>query len=139
MLHENYTSVFQYVEKLNNYTSIEAANLASDGYKFNWADSIRFPVDDFVKTFFLQKGFGDGLHGLVLSFLQAFYMEVVFAKLWEKHKFAEVDETNFLKEVEDEFKKSGGKVKYWISDTMIGKTKNPIKKLLLKTSRKMSS
>lgn len=137
--HENYTSVFQYIDKLNNYTSIEAENLADDGYKFNWLDGIRFPVDDFVKTFFLQKGFGDGLHGLVLSFLQAFYMEIVFAKLWEKHKFEEIDNSNFLNEVSDEFKKSAGKIRYWISDTMISKTKNPLKKLLLKTSRKMSS
>jgi glycosyltransferase involved in cell wall biosynthesis len=78
LIHENYTSVFQYIEKLNNYTSIEANNLAKDGYRFNWLDAIRFPVDDFVKTFFLQKGYSDGLHGLVLSSLQAFYMEVVF-------------------------------------------------------------
>lgn len=139
ILHENYTSVFQYVEKLNNYTSIEAENLVSDGYRFNWLDAIRFPVDDFVKTFFLQKGFGDGLHGLVLSFLQAFYTEVVFAKLWEKHKFEEIEDANFLKAVEDELKKSGGKIKYWISNTLISRTKNPVKKILLKTSRKFSS
>ena len=139
LLHENYTSVFQYVEKLNNYTTIEADNLEEGGYKFNWADSIRFPADDFVKTFFLQKGYSDGLHGLVLSFLQAFYMEVVFAKLWEKNKFGEIEDSNFLKEVTSEFVSSANKVKYWAADTLMQKSNNPIKKLLLKTSKKLSS
>ena len=74
LIHHNYTSVSQYVARLNNYTDLEAENRIADGYRFNAFDAIRFPIDDFVKTYFLQKGYADGLHGLVLSILQAFYM-----------------------------------------------------------------
>ncbi len=137
LLHQNYTSVFQYIEKLNNYTGIEAENLAKDGYKFVWIDAIRFPVDDFVKTFFFQKGYTDGLHGLVLSMLQAFYMEVVFAKLWEKRKFEEIESSSFIKEVGSELINSGNKIRYWIADSLINNSKNPLKKIMLKTSRKL--
>ncbi|HVT01652.1 MAG TPA: glycosyltransferase family 2 protein, partial [Patescibacteria group bacterium] len=56
-IHDNYTSVDQYLLKLINYTSIEADVLMDQGYKFSWIDAIRFPVNDFLKTFFLQKGF----------------------------------------------------------------------------------
>ncbi len=138
ILHNNYNSISQYIKKLNNYTDIEAENLVKD-YNFNFLDAIRFPVDDFVKTFFLQKGFRDGLHGLVLSILQAFYMEVVFAKLWEKNKFIEVNEPTFLKNVKEELKNSGEKVKYWATSNLIDNAKNPFKKILLKTARKISS
>lgn len=138
MIHENYSTVSQYIIKLNNYTDVEASVLAEDGYKFNWLDSIRFPVDDFAKTFFLQKGYKDGLHGLVLSFLQAFYMEIVFAKLWEKHKFQEIEESNFLKEVEREIISSAAKIRYWFASSLINDSSNPVIKIILKTKRKLS-
>lgn len=139
LVHNNYDSISQYIMRLNIYTDIEADNLAKDGYSLNFLDSVRFPVDDFVKTFFLQKGYRDGLHGLVLSILQAFYMEVVFAKLWEKRGFEVVEGEVFLNEVGKEFKNSAEKFKYWILTSSINNSKNPFRNILLKTSRKITS
>ncbi|HVZ12400.1 MAG TPA: glycosyltransferase family 2 protein [Patescibacteria group bacterium] len=139
LLHVNYESISQFISKLNNYTDIEAISLVEAGYKFNWLDAIRFPVDDFVKTFFLQRGYSDGLHGLVLSLLQAFYMETVFAKLWEKNKFEEVVMPDFVDDVRREFIVSSGKISYWYTSIFIRNTKNPLKKTLLKIKRKISS
>lgn len=137
LVHNNYTSINQYLKKLNNYTDVEAENLVSQGHKFNWTDSIRFPVNDFVKTFFLQKGFKDGIHGLVLSTFQAFYMGIVFAKLWEKEGFREVETRNFLREVIAEFKESKDKVVYWLTSSLIEEAKNPFTKLGLRIKRKI--
>jgi len=137
LIHYNYTSIHQYLQKLNNYTDIEAENLSSQEYKFNWLDAIRFPVNDFVKTFFLQKGFKDGIHGLVLSMFQAFYMGIVFAKLWEKEGFKEVESKNFLHEVLKEFKESKNKMIYWLTSSLINESKNPLRKLGLKLKRKI--
>ncbi len=139
LLHNNYSTISQYLVKLNNYTDIEAENITSGNYTFSWLDAVRFPVDDFVKTFFLQKGYGDGLHGLVLSMLQAFYMEVVFAKIWEKHKFVEIENQNFLQEVNKELKKSKDKVKYWFTTALIRNSNNPIKKIALRAIRKITT
>lgn len=139
LIHNNYTSVSQFILRLNAYTDIEAENLSRDGYSFNALDALRFPIDDFVKTFFLQGGYRDGLHGLVLSLLQAFYMEVVFAKLWEKRDFEDVDDAGFLKAVQKELISSGNKIKYWLTTVMIDKSSNPVKKIILKTSRKITS
>ncbi|MDP2649428.1 MAG: glycosyltransferase family 2 protein [bacterium] len=138
LIHNNYVSVSQYIQKLNNYTDIESQNLFSQGYKFSWADSIRFPVDDFLKTFFLQKGYREGLHGLVLSVLQAFYMEMVFLKLWEKEGFRE-DEAVSLREMKKEFKKTKNKITYWFLTSSIRDVKNPVKKLILRAARKITS
>lgn len=139
LLHENYKSISQYLIKLNSYTDIEAESLSREGYKFNFLDAIRFPIDDFVKTFFLQKGYREGLHGLILSLLQAFYMEAVFAKLWEKNGFREIEDENFVKEVNRELKSAAGKVRYWFASALINDSKNPLKKFFLRASRKVIS
>ncbi len=74
MIHYNYQTVSQFVNKMNKtYTESEAENFIASGKQIHWYDAIRWPADDFVKTFFFQKGYKDGLHGLVLSQLQAFY------------------------------------------------------------------
>ena len=139
LVHYNYVSIHQYLAKLNNYTDVEVESLSKDGHKFNWLDAVRFPVNDFVKTFFLQRGFKDGIHGLVLSMFQAFYMGIVFAKLWEKEGFKEVESRNFLREVLEEFKDSKNKIIYWLTSSLINESKNPLKKLGLKVKRKIIS
>ncbi len=137
--HDNYETVNQYLQKLNKYTSVEADQMLSGGYNFKWTDSIVFPVDDFVKTFFLQKGFKDGLHGLVLSLLQAFYMEIVFVKIWENHGFEEVDIDDFRGKVNREFVNSASKIKYWFMESLINESANPIKKIILRAGKRIAA
>lgn len=139
MIHENYTSVSVYLHKLDSiYTENEAVHMIESGRKILWVDAIRFPVHDFLKTFFLQKGYKDGLHGLVLSILQAFYMEVVFAKVWEKQGFPEYSNRNFLHDVKIEFKKLALELRYWFMTSFINETKNPIKKIIYRFFRKLA-
>mgnify|MGYP001612990870 CR=1 FL=1 len=88
LLHENYQTVTQFVNKLNNaYTDNEVKNFIESGKKIYWSDAIRMPASDFILNFFRRQSYKDGLHGLVLSLLQAFYALIVFAKVWEKQKF----------------------------------------------------
>lgn len=85
IIHYNYQTVSQFVNKLNKtYTESETENFIKSGKQIYWYDAIRWPTNDFLKTFFLQKGYKDGLHGLVLSLFQAFYSLVFFAKVWER-------------------------------------------------------
>lgn len=136
--HNNYETISQFLLRMDKYTAAEVESFDKND-KINFLDAIRFPVNDFVKTFFLQKGFQDGLHGLVLSFLQAFYMEIVFAKLWEKRGFTETQNDNFLKEVSSEFVSSSHKIKYWITSTLINESKSPLRKIILKAHRRIST
>jgi len=138
MIHENYQTISQYLYKLDKiYTTNEAENLFKTGKKIVWIDAIRFPVEDFLKTFFAQKGYRDGLHGLVLSILQAFYAEIVFAKLWEKQGFEEYNDRNFLGKVKQEFEKVGKEINYWLLTGFMNETKSPIRKVGLKIKRKL--
>lgn len=138
MLHINYTSVSQYINKLNGiYTENEAMKFIEAGKTITWVDAIAFPLNDFLKTFFLQKGYRDGLHGLVLSMLQAFYMEVVFAKIWEKQGFPKRDNKHFLRDFLIEVKKVSKDWKYWVNTAqMENQTSKPIK-ILYKVKRKL--
>lgn len=138
IVHQNYTSVDQYINKMINiYVPNEIKNKAD--LKVQWIDSLRFPINDFLKTFFLQRGYKDGLHGLVLSLLQAFYMEIVFVKLWEKQGFKEELPKDFTRELYREFRKIRGEFNYWFLTSWIRETKNPIKKIFYKINRRKSS
>ncbi|CAN5172908.1 glycosyltransferase family 2 protein [soil metagenome] len=137
LVHYNYETVSQYLYKLDKiYTENEAENFLAFGKKLHYLDVLRFPVEDFLKTFFLQKGYRDGLHGLVLSLLQSFYAIVVFAKIWEKQGFPEENGRNFLKDVFNEYKNLQRKIMYWFLSSFISESKNIVEKNLLRIKRK---
>lgn len=134
--HLNYESISQYIYKLEKiYTANEVDNLIKSGKKLYWYDVLRMPVSDFLKTFFMQKGYRDGLHGLVLSLLQSFYMVIVFAKVWEKQGF---EEENFsLNEISSEMGKLGKEIKYWILTSSIDESSSRVKKIAARLKRKL--
>lgn len=113
IIHHNYQSVPQFIERMNRYSSIQAKELKDQKATFNWKDLIEKPLNEFLTRFFAKKGYLDGLHGLVLSLLQALSFVVVYSKLWELDNFKE-DNIN-LSQLEEESKKSGTAVSYWIN------------------------
>jgi glycosyltransferase involved in cell wall biosynthesis len=134
--HYNYDSVGQYLEKMQRvYTENEVRKYLSLGYTVTWQDAIRFPASDFIKLYFAQGGYKDGLHGLVLAILQAFYSFLIFLKLWERERFVDMEipaDTAIA-----EMKKTGKELSYWIMTVRIGETGNPLKKLWYKLARKL--
>lgn len=136
MVHYNYDTVSQYIKKLDNtYTESEAQNFIQSRKDIHWFDAIRWPISDFVKTYFLQEGYKDGLHGLVLSQLQAFYSLVFFAKVWErKEKFKDLTPPDFLSESSKELRKAFQEIWYWIYTAKM--ETNPAKKLYYRIRRR---
>ena len=132
--HENYQSVNQFLERMISYTDSEAAALISSKYELNYIDSIRMPFQEFLRRFFMQEGYKDGLHGLVLSLLMAFYHLIIFVKVWEKRKFNETQE-NILEGFSSETKKIRKELSYWAFRVKEKETRNPIQKILLKVRR----
>lgn len=124
-VHRNYHSVDQFLHKMEHiYIPSEIARLEESSYVISWYDALRFPLSDFVKLYFFQRGYKDGLHGLVLSMFQAFYMFIVFAKLWEKSEFKEKETS--LASVSREFVRRKRDITYWLLTAKIVETKNPI-------------
>jgi len=134
-IHHNYETVSQYIRKLDSlYTENEVTSLSSQGHHFSWSDVIRYPTADFLKLLFLQAGYKDGIHGLVLASFQMFYTFVIYAKLWERSKFPEINIP--LAEINKELNQSKKELSFWQKTTVIENEKNYFKKLLLKIEKK---
>ena len=120
IIHYHYTTVEQFLEKMNRYTSIQAKLKASEGYKFVWTDLLKKPAAEFLSRFFAGEGYMDGIHGLSISLLQAFSELVLYLKVWQNEKFKQQDinPTEFKKVVDEEQKK----VNYWLHDALFKKT-----------------
>lgn len=135
-VHYNYDSVGQYLNKMQYiYTENEMQKYEAAGYRVSWRDAVRFPLSDFLKVFFAQSGYKDGLHGLVLALLQAFYSFVIFVKLWEKEKFREIDISH--RQVADEFAQSGREISYWMLTANMRETNNPLARWWYRLLRKL--
>ncbi len=136
IIHYNYQTISQFIKKMDNtYTESEVENFIKLGKSINWYDAIRFPLSDFLKTFFSQKGYRDGMHGLVLSILQAFYSFVIFAKIWERQEnFRDITPENFLQSFTREIKAQSRDLKYWIYTALIEESK--FNKVIYKIKRK---
>ena len=132
IIHNNYESISQFILRMDRYTKVEANELIKGGYKFEWKDLINKPVNEFLSRFFSNKGYKDGLHGLVLSLLQAFSYLTVYLKIWDKESFQQSEVS--LSDIADEKKKIGQDVDYWINQTI--KSKNSIKSFFQKIKAK---
>lgn len=138
MMHYNYETISQFIRKMDEiYTVSEVDNLVASGYRVAWYDAIRFPMSDFLKTYFAQQGYKDGLHGLVLSLLQAMYSFVVFAKLWEREKFGERDVP--LAAVRKEVARTRKELTYWLMTGALNETDSIPKKLWYRLIRKYAA
>ncbi len=82
--HYTYTSLDQYFEKFLRYTRWSANDLRSAGRKASWVNLTVRPWIRFFKMYVLRRGFLDGKHGLVLSWLAAFSVFTKYARLWEQ-------------------------------------------------------
>ena len=137
LIHHNYDSISQYVQKIMIYAPNEAENKLKNGYVFAYFDAIRFPLSDFLNWFFARKGYKDGFHGLILALMQAFYHFLVFAFIWEKKGFKEYDKDDFLEQTNKEFRSAGKEVLFWFTKEKIDSMKNPINRNLHKISNKI--
>lgn len=79
--HTPYTSIEQYFNKFNLYSTLGAKDLFERGKKFRVANLLRQPFD-FIKIYVLHFGFLDGIHGFLWAWFSSVYPTVKYAKLW---------------------------------------------------------
>ncbi|MBI4136970.1 glycosyltransferase family 2 protein, partial [Candidatus Roizmanbacteria bacterium] len=128
IVHHSFRTVSQFIKKHDLYSSNEAENLLKDGYQFNGYDSIRFPRREFMSRYFAREGYKDGLHGLALSLLMAFYHLLIFLKLWEKNHYQETALKSTL--LEKEFAEAHHEMSHWFFE--VSENKSFMKRVLLK-------
>lgn len=117
VIHNHYKSLTEFLEKVMRYTKIQAGELLKDGYKFDWRDLIKKPFSEFLGRFFANRGYEDGLHGLVLALLQAFSFLLVYLRIWEIQGFK--SQTFNLQELQEVNKESEKEIEYWFKNAAL--------------------
>lgn len=102
IIHYCYSSIEQYVDRLNNYTTLDARDRFAMRHgkttflQILWDPHVPWsakgaylkhfvpfsPLMRFLYMYVYKRGFLDGKHGLLLCTLSAFYEVVVNAKVW---------------------------------------------------------
>jgi glycosyltransferase involved in cell wall biosynthesis len=81
LVHHNYLDVQQFIEKLNRYTDVEAADLVTRGKRFSYFGSMRWSAREFLRRYLRQRGYRDGWRGFYLAWLMAGYRLITAAKV----------------------------------------------------------
>lgn len=80
LLHFTIDSLSEHLKTMDRYTTLAAEELVSRKAKIGARHLIFDPAWTFFRTYFLQRGFLDGLEGLTISYMAAFYTFLKYAK-----------------------------------------------------------
>lgn len=114
IVHHNYTTILQYLEKNIRYSRVEAKAIVESEKAFTILDATRKSTSEFISRFFADKGYKDGIHGLVLALLQAFYALLVFLEVWELKGYPEATQTTVIRAAEQFFIKTSKEIFHWL-------------------------
>ena len=80
LLHFTCDSLSEHLKTLDRYTTLAAQEIAAHKVKVPIHKIIADPTWTFCKTYFLQRGFLDGLEGLIIAYMAAFYTFLKYSK-----------------------------------------------------------
>ena len=91
LLHFTCDSLSEHLRTIDRYTTLAAEELVSRKTPLGWGRLIFDPLSTFLKTYFIQAGFLDGVEGLTIAYMAALYTFLKYAKArnmsnWEKMK-----------------------------------------------------
>ena len=82
--HRSYRDITHHFSKLNTYTTVMARNLHERGAaRVGVGTLVLRPVARFCRMFLLKGGWQEGVRGLLIATIGAFYVFAKYAKLWE--------------------------------------------------------
>jgi glycosyltransferase involved in cell wall biosynthesis len=80
ILHFTCDSLSEHLKTLDKYTTLAAQEIAARRVKVPLSKIIIDPAWTFLKSYFLQRGFLDGLEGLTIAYMAAFYTFLKYSK-----------------------------------------------------------
>ena len=82
LLHYTYTTIEQYLEKWDRYTTLSAQDRAAKTKEVTLYHLVIKPWVRFVRHYFIKLGFLDGKVGFIISFMAATSVFMRYLKLW---------------------------------------------------------
>jgi len=80
ILHFTCESLSEHVKTMDRYTTLAAQELVARKEKVSLGRLILHPPWTFAKSYLLQRGFQDGLEGLIIAYMAAFYTFLKYSK-----------------------------------------------------------
>jgi glycosyltransferase involved in cell wall biosynthesis len=80
LLHFTCESLSEHLKTMDRYTTLAAEELVSRKQKILLRNMILDPAWTFSRTYFFQRGYKDGLEGLTIAYMAAFYTFLKYAK-----------------------------------------------------------
>ncbi len=81
--HHAYRDISHHLKKIDSYTTLIAQQSYEQGRRTNVVALALHPWFAFVRNYILRRGVTDGAAGFVISVLNAYYVFLKLAKLWE--------------------------------------------------------
>jgi hypothetical protein len=91
LLHYTDDDLQHYFWKFNRYTSLAAGEAQERGKSAGLASILFRPMHKFLKMYFFQLGFLDGVEGFMLALLSSSYVAAKYMKIWEAGKVKEAE------------------------------------------------
>ncbi|MFA5405164.1 MAG: glycosyltransferase family 2 protein [Ignavibacteria bacterium] len=82
ILHYTVTSISDYMRKVNHYSSLQAIE-KSKKKRIKLYDILLRPTAAFIQSYFLKKGFLDGIYGLMVTNFDIITNMLTYMKAWE--------------------------------------------------------
>ena len=136
--HHHYGTIDEYFDRALRYSTQQAKELIGSGYKFDAKDLIAKPLSEFISRFFAGDGYKDGLHGLVLAFLQMFSVMLIYLKVWQTEGHQPQKANIFTPVWQKLFLEKFKELRYWYLTVLIQSQSSKTKRFLLKLKRKLS-
>ena len=83
IIHYSYPTLEDNFRKMMLYSSLEALDRL-DRKQVKWYHFIGNPLAAFFNKYIAQKGFLDGIHGLIVSLITAALKLILYLRIWEK-------------------------------------------------------
>ena len=84
--HYAYRNIADHLETIDRYTTFAARQMYEQNRRAGWLQIAGHPPLAFLRNYLLKGGIKDGVPGLIISAMNAYYVGLKFAKLWELHK-----------------------------------------------------
>ena len=83
IIHYSYRTLSAFHERAGRYAHLAATQMHVEGKRFRLLDLLTRPVWTFLKMYVIRQGWREGMHGLLLCSLYAYYTFLKYARLWE--------------------------------------------------------
>jgi glycosyltransferase involved in cell wall biosynthesis len=83
LMHFAYRDIGEHLETIARYTALAARQMHENGRRASALQIVGHPPLAFLRNYILRGGFRDGGPGLIVSAMNAYYVFLKFARLWE--------------------------------------------------------